>query len=342
MEILLQKARQLLETADFSLPPSSFLIACGTLLVLALVPIYIGSMLSLSNQSPEKMSMQDAYMFPVIGSGVLFGLYLLFKFIGKEYINVLLSAYFLFFGIAALESCLAPVLLLFASETARAQPPRYRYVLSVPLIKDPLEIAFGNHDIVATLFSAVFGLWYVWQKHWLANNTFGLAFAVQGIALLPLGSWKVGALLLVGLFFYDIFWVFATSVMVFVAKNFDAPVKLLFPRDIFAAESTFNMLGLGDIVIPGIFIAMMLRFDHKNAIAKRKHAGGSYPKPYFYSCFVAYLLGLFSTMAVMHVFKAAQPALLYLVPACLGSSLVTAFVRGEIGRLLRYKEDKKD
>lgn len=33
-----------------------------------------------------------------------------------------------------------------------------------------------------------------------------------------------------GLFFYDIFWVFFTPVMVSVAKNFDAPIKLLFPR----------------------------------------------------------------------------------------------------------------
>lgn len=54
-----------------------------------------------------------------------------------------------------------------------------------------------------------------------------------------------------GLFLYDIFWVFGTDVMVTVAKAFDAPVKLLFPRDIFAQESQYSMLGLGDIVIPG-------------------------------------------------------------------------------------------
>ena len=33
-----------------------------------------------------------------------------------------------------------------------------------------------------------------------------------------------------GLFFYDVFWVFFTPVMVSVAKNFEAPIKLLFPR----------------------------------------------------------------------------------------------------------------
>lgn len=39
-----------------------------------------------------------------------------------------------------------------------------------------------------------------------------------------------GALLLSGLFFYDIFWVFGTPVMVTVAKSLDAPIKLVFPR----------------------------------------------------------------------------------------------------------------
>ena len=53
--------------------------------------------------------------------------------------------------------------------------------------------------------------------------------------------------------------------MVTVAKSFDAPIKLVFPQDLLVngpiAANNFAMLGLGDIVIPGIFIAMMLRFD---------------------------------------------------------------------------------
>lgn len=39
--------------------------------------------------------------------------------------------------------------------------------------------------------------------------------------------------------------------MVTVAKSFDAPIKLLFPRKIPPAPQDFSMLGLGDIVIPG-------------------------------------------------------------------------------------------
>ena len=56
---------------------------------------------------------------------------------------------------------------------------------------------------------------------------------------------------------------------------------------------------------------------------------------YFYSGFVAYFLGLVLTVLVMHTFKAAQPALLYLVPACLGTPITLALLRGEISDLFK-------
>jgi minor histocompatibility antigen H13 len=114
------------------------------------------------------------------------------------------------------------------------------------------------------------------------------------------------------LFFYDIFWVFGTDVMVTVAKSFDAPIKLLFPKSLWAAEYQFSMLGLGDIVIPGtfqenvlahcvgIFIALLLRYDyHRNALLKKPNGG----TPYFNNTFVGYFVGLATTIFVMHAFK---------------------------------------
>ena len=41
-------------------------------------------------------------------------------------------------------------------------------------------------------------------------------------------------------------------------------------------------------------------------------------------------------------FNAAQPALLYLVPACLGSSLLCAVVRGELKELFAYSEEEEE
>lgn len=62
-------------------------------------------------------------------------------------------------------------------------------------------------------------------QHWIANNLFGIAFAINGVELLHLNNVVTGCILLSGLFLYDIFWVFGTNVMVTVAKSFEAPIK---------------------------------------------------------------------------------------------------------------------
>lgn len=59
------------------------------------------------------------------------------------------------------------------------------------------------------------------------NNAFGLAFAINAIELIRLNTVGTAAILLGGLFVYDIFWVFGTEVMVSVAKNFEAPIKCM-------------------------------------------------------------------------------------------------------------------
>ncbi len=87
----------------------------------------------------------------------------------------------------------------------------------------------------------------------MASNVFGMAFSISAISLIKLDTFSTGFILLAGLFLYDIFWVFGTNVMVTVAKSFDVPVKLLFPRDLLTKPNgPFAMLGLGDIVIPGM------------------------------------------------------------------------------------------
>ena len=83
-----------------------------------------------------------------------------------------------------------------------------------------------------------------------------------------IGNFKNGIMLLVLLFFYDIFFVFGTDVMLTVAKGIDAPIKLKFPKDYSADPPQFSILGLGDIVIPGIFVSLCLRFDFLKSLNK--------------------------------------------------------------------------
>ncbi|XP_050301647.1 minor histocompatibility antigen H13 [Anthonomus grandis grandis] len=319
--------------------PEGMAVAYGSIVFMAMLPIIFGSYRSVvyhKEKKPEKMTKKDAAIFPIMASCALFALYIIFKLFSKEYINLLLTGYFFFLGVFALTHLLSPVI---GKLVPAAIPNISFHILFKQGEGDTaqylIDYRFSTYDVVSLTACSLVGAWYLLQKHWVANNLFGLAFAVNAVELLHLNNVVTGCILLCGLFFYDIFWVFGTDVMVTVARSFEAPIKLVFPQDLLTnglAANNFAMLGLGDIVIPGIFIALLLRFDHS---LKRK------TKTYFHATVVAYFMGLMATIFVMHVFKHAQPALLYLVPACLGTPMALALVKGDLTALFKY-EDSHD
>ncbi|KAI8091147.1 signal peptide peptidase-domain-containing protein [Gilbertella persicaria] len=352
-------------------------IAYGTIITMAVLPIYSGSLASIKgmkrpanaskakkSDNPlddsededesvlESLTSGDAYMFPIIGSCVLFGMYLAFRYLDKAYINYILTIYFAFMGCAAVTKSLLMVARKVVPRAILKHVAKYKVTLS-KRSKNISHISFTVIHGLLILASIGLTVYYSYTKNWIASNIFGLSFSVNAIQLLSLDSFKTGIILLSGLFFYDIFWVFYTPVMVSVATNFDAPIKLLWPRNIIDFvlqnndQARFTMLGLGDIVIPGIFVALCLRFD-RHMSWKRNPAGQfrstRFPKPYFTANLIAYVFGLGLTMVVMHFFKAAQPALLYLSPACILSALGTAVVRGELSEFFGYttEEPKKE
>uniref|UniRef100_A0A1D1Z7Y3 Minor histocompatibility antigen H13 n=1 Tax=Anthurium amnicola TaxID=1678845 RepID=A0A1D1Z7Y3_9ARAE len=211
----------------------------------ACLTVYVGCYRSVKPTPPsETMSNEHAMRFPLVGSAMLLSLFLLFKFLSKDLVNAVLTFYFFVLGILALSATLLPAV-------KRFLPKHWNEDLIVwhlPYFHS-VSVEFTKSQIVASIPGTLFCLWYASKKHWLANNILGIAFCIQGIEMLSLGSFKTGAILLGGLFVYDIFWVFFTPVMVSVAKSFDAPIKLLFPTS--DAARPFSMLGLGDIVIPG-------------------------------------------------------------------------------------------
>ena len=155
--------------------------------------------------------------------------------------------------------------------------------------------------------------------------------------------------------------------MVTVATQLDVPIKLVFP-----GPKRGGMLGLGDIVLPGLMMALALRFDiylhylreqspankskptyttatgHwgerfwtrslPNTLLPSSVAGTVFPKVYFYASMIGYIFGMLTTLAVLSIFNHAQPALLYLVPGVLGSLWGTAVVRGDLKLMWNYTE----
>eukprot|EP00968_Pinguiococcus_pyrenoidosus_P018307 scaffold1883_cov261-Pinguiococcus_pyrenoidosus.AAC.3 len=75
---------------------------------------------------------------------------------------------------------------------------------------------------------------------------------------------------------------------------------------------------------------------------KKVSARTTFPAPTFFPTMISYSLGLGCTLFVMFYFDAAQPALLYLVPACLLSSMGVALLGGYTKELLAYSEEEEE
>ncbi|CDI97081.1 Minor histocompatibility antigen H13 [Echinococcus multilocularis] len=318
----------------------------GALFLMAIIPIYIGAHKSIKalkeSLEPDATDItvfrrDEAVMLPIYASCALFGIFLVFKIFAAEHINMLLSIYALLIGTYT-------VFFLIRSYAVRLFPRRLRNTHFTLILtesesdapipqKESGRFQFERRDAVPLAIALSVGLVYVCSKHWVANNIISIAIAIAGIEHLHLDRAINGCVLLCGLFVYDVFWVFGTGVMVFVATNFDAPVKVVFPRD-FLTNGFFSkdvgILGLGDIVVPGIFLALLLRFDNK------LDRNGS--RFYFWTGYVAYIIGLLATFAVLYIFRHAQPALLYLVPTCLGFPLAMALIKGDFNELMAYKD----
>ncbi|KAJ3593215.1 hypothetical protein NHX12_005551 [Muraenolepis orangiensis] len=214
--------------------------------------------------------------------------------------------------------------------------------------------------ILAAVCISIAVVWGVYRNEdrwiWILQDLLGIAFCLNFMKTISLSNFKICVILLSLLLLYDVFFVFITpfftkngvSIMVQVALGPDAsgektqgnmveipaepqvpseklPVVMRVPR--FSAQAQnlcglqFSILGYGDIIVPGLLVAYCSRFDVWVNSSR---------KVYFFSCCIAYMLGMIVTFAVMLLSGMGQPALLYLVPFTLITSAAVAARRREM------------
>lgn len=182
--------------------------------------------------------------------------------------------------------------------------------------------------------AALVGSWVVLRNTphgWIFQDIIGAGFLCWMQRTLRLPDVRVATCLLSAMFFFDIYWVFISplmfhgkSVMVEVARGGGTgesiPMLLKMPafNDPFGNE---RMLGFGDIAVPGLLVSYLRRHDLKS--------GKSGCSGYFVPAVVGYFIGLCCTMFALTIMRMGQPALLYLVPGTLGTTLVLGLCRGE-------------
>lgn len=165
----------------------------------------------------ETLTSGDAYQFPLVGSVSLFSLYLAFKFLDENVVNMMIGGYFGVVGAFALTMTVKPTVEKITPAAMR-RSVGWDYSMNHKLPEwlggeTPwdLSVQVTGVEVISFLVAAGVCFFYFQSKPWYLNNIIGISFCLQGIEKFSLGTYKIGAILLVGLFFYDIFWVFGTE-----------------------------------------------------------------------------------------------------------------------------------
>lgn len=271
---------------------SQFYIALSFLVVCAVAAVVVGALRCrktlMGGKSEIALQADEALSMPLNGSVVLFSIYVSLRFIPKEYFNVMLSFYLGVISIFALH--------LFIK-------------------------GYMKPNVLTGLICISVGCASLFAHNWVASNALAFSIAVTALESLPVSGFATSFILLIGLFFYDIFWVFGSDVMLTVATGIDGPIKLVFPQTVFGDHARKSLLGLGDIIVPGLFICQTLVFSRD--YVKRGNV-------YFVAAVVAYTSSLINTMVVMVVFEHGQPALLFIVPWLLVTFSAVAVYQGDV------------
>ncbi|GAB2222011.1 hypothetical protein Droror1_Dr00013208 [Drosera rotundifolia] len=298
----------------------------------------------------------QALMIPVMSSFSLLLMFYLFSSVSQ-----LLTAFSAVASASSLFFCLSPYVNHVKSQLGLVDPFISRCCSKSFTQTQGLLLVGCCSLVVAWLISG----------HWILNNLLGIAICVAFVSHVRLPNIKICAMLLACLFMYDIFWVFYSerffgeNVMVSVAtqqatnpvhtvantlslpgvqmitKKLELPVKIVFPRNLLGGDlpggssTEFVMLGLGDMAIPAMLLALVLYFDHRKSrdLISPFDDTSSKGHKYIWYAVAGYAIGLICALSAGILTQSAQPALLYLVPSTLGPILVIAWMKSELTEL---------
>ena len=88
---------------------------------------------------------QDALKFPLVGSAVLFGLFITFKILPKNLVNLVLAGYFALLGVLALTATLLP----FIEQICSTRVKKLSY--TAPKFNVPSWLSKVRHEYISSM-----------------------------------------------------------------------------------------------------------------------------------------------------------------------------------------------
>lgn len=245
--------------------------------------------------------------------------------------------------------------------------PACKYISKQFDLKD-LDDGSSSHANLCQIFAyclslSVCVLWYLHKSQswsFILQDIMGSAVCILFLSSVRLPDLKTATLLLSLAFSYDVFFVFISpyifggSVMLKVASggssssthgdpnfcdkyptNSDCqtstlPMMLMMPAwDSYL--SIDSILGLGDVILPGLLLVWAARCDLRQFSSSstfwRRRNG------FFIMAMVGYLVGLLLADCAVLLFQTGQPALFYIVPLTLIPILIKAKLQGNFADL---------
>ncbi|TMW65780.1 hypothetical protein Poli38472_008422 [Pythium oligandrum] len=287
------------------------------------------------NDEKVELSLRHTLFFVVASSIMLLMLY-------YGHLVLMLNVLFMLATTASVNQVVILPVLLAALPASYIMTPRRRYAVFFSSILLSFTIALYWFFMRTSP--------YIWPLQDLLCVS--LCFVILDSLQLP--SLKVATCLLVVAFFYDIFFVYITpllfgsSVMIDVAAG-GANVRIggdtLYCKTHPSASGCHHeripmvlsipllssyyggnaLLGLGDLILPGLLVSFCIRYDYCKAYPLSTN--------YFALASATYAAGLLLANIMTVVLRdmiSGQPALMYIVPLMLGGVLGLAFHRNEL------------
>lgn len=206
----------------------------------------MGAHRGLNSKERAKIDIKNALAAPALASISLFGVFLLLKYFPDLSLATLLDCYFFMLATFAILGAASGPLKTIASKTGtqvifdvpipealNAVDAEEKKVESLPLYGSDIFVTFIALCLAGADFAAHHG-------NFTLSNMIACLIAADILNLIGLSSFRVAAILLVGMLIYDVTWVFASpnfspggeNVMLKVATSdvLTGPTRLLFPK----------------------------------------------------------------------------------------------------------------
>ena len=300
------------------------LISCCCIMLIAFIYVYLSTYMKLNFKFVKEVQQASDIQWYHIFYAVIFGSCILISiYLFRKYILIILNI------LIGFESwlCVHYATLFFIIQIGKHIFSNLKHK-EMNHKKCKILFDMTAYELISSIISAIIIMFYFITRHWILNDIICFCLAFTTLSFIILKSFMLCFVCLFLFFLYDTFWVFYSekifkeNVMVVAATSIQIPIKIEFPI-LFSNNPIKNcmLLGLGDILLPGVVIKYCRRFDLIRQKIGIKLNGMSFYK----FNMLLYYLSVALAMIMMFAFNHGQPVLFYLSPIFIFGLTIKAY-----------------